>query len=195
MMTCRTSIVILSLGLAACSGSGSSGFDIRSEAAAIEQALARQTCVTYNAVDYCPADATRAQDSGRIDTNLSDATDVACMPNADGTCKVSVTFAPEGFSPETVYLVASRTDADAPWVIAPPPVSSGSPEAPNFEGMVGLDPATAVSPDGTVQVAVLVFLVPPADVPASVAELANTGADFVFVTPAQGVLTPRAHAS
>jgi len=47
---------LLSATLAACAGgSGSSGFDIRSENSAIEQALAEQRCVQRESLSICPA--------------------------------------------------------------------------------------------------------------------------------------------
>jgi hypothetical protein len=54
---------------------------------------------------------------------------------------------------------------------------------PNFDGTVEVTGIGAVpTPEVSVQVAVLVFLHPPATIPPEVAELTDTGADYAFVT-------------
>jgi hypothetical protein len=51
----RFLLALISLALAACSGSGSSGFDVSSENTAIDQALSQQQCVDFEGLTICPA--------------------------------------------------------------------------------------------------------------------------------------------
>jgi hypothetical protein len=213
-------LTVMLLAAAACDGgSGSSGFDIRSENAAITLALTQQQCVPHAGLLICPADetgnvpghvatptptvsaapaktATRgpspaatptgtpaAPPAPRIDTGVSKATAVPCVQAApDAACTFTLPFAPEGFAAGAVYRVAVRVDASGPWTIGPE-LSSGASPAASFDAPVSVATSTFVPAGGTsVQLAVLVFLKPGGAVPTVVDALADTGADYAFVT-------------
>jgi hypothetical protein len=182
------------LAAAACDGgSGSSGFDIRSENAAITLALMQQQCVPHAGLLICPADETgnvpgnvatpTVPQTPRIDTGVSKATVVPCVQAApDAACTFTLPFAPEGFPAGAVYRVAVRVDTSGPWTIGPE-LSSGASPAASFDAPVSVATSTLVPAGGTsVQLAVLVFLKPGGAVPTVVDALADTGADYAFVT-------------
>lgn len=222
--------------LAACSGgSGSSGFDSfpQSENSAIQQALAEQQCVMFEALSICPADtlptvqptapptpgvtgtptvtspARTATPTARpplptssptptatptpdlhpppkphIDTGINDGSILCALIDASNGCVVVVPFAPDGFPPGTVFRVAVRTvTPPRAWSIGADLTSTGSPSAPAFDGAVAVDQVDQL-PAGSarVQVAVLAFVHPPTNIPAKVETLADSGADYAFVT-------------
>lgn len=119
--------------------------------------------------------ATPAQPS--IDTNLDASDTLPCRQDGSGQpCIFVLTFQPHAVLADTAYRVAVRTrNPDSTWLIVP----------------VTDDSASIVvksTPSGRrYQIAVLLFLQDPGFVPDRVNLLADTGADFAFVTP---LLTP-----
>ncbi len=206
-MTWRHALWVAVFGLAgllaACAGgSGSSGFDVsaRAEDGAIEQALAEQRCVPGAGLSICPADlsapAAATPPAGpppspspaapQVDTGLRGDAPLACVATPGGPCTLTVPFAPEGFPATATYRVAVRPlEPQGRWAIGSAPVEHGMPGSPNFDGAAGLDAVAVEGPAQRVpvQVAVLVYLEPPASVPAQVEHLADSGADYAFVTP------------
>lgn len=230
----------LAFVLAACTGSGSSGFDINAEGAAITQALQEQRCVDFEGLTICPADVTPTPvnptttptptatpspfttptlgpgptasptivPSTRvptpaasatatpvvivptpgmsIDTGLEKDAPIACVAlAADTGCGLTLTFTAQGFPPEAVFRVAVRTlDPVSPWTIggeARPGADTHG--APDFEGPVAVQvPAATPGRSTRVQIAVLVFLTADGSVPPQVERLADSGADFAYVT-------------
>jgi len=189
--------------VAACAGgSGSSGFDVSpsAEEGAIVQALAEQRCVPGAGLTICPADGSApaaatppagpppspSPTAPRVDTGLRSDAPLACVAMPGGPCTLSVPFAPAGFPVTATYRVAVRPlDPTGRWAIGGAPVEHGMPGSPNFDGAAGLDAVALDGPEQRVpvQVAVLVYLAPPASVPAEVEHLADSGADYAFVTP------------
>ncbi len=178
---------ILALTLAACGGSGSSGFDIANENAAIERALETRECVGFENLIVCPADAVApAHGPEHVDTNLDPTGSVSCEQRSPGgRCNFMLAFAPVGFPPDTIFRVASRrSDPGAPWAIGVEPVRSGFGSAPSYEVQVELDVPVgdAPGPGVSVQFAVLAFIEPRAPLPTEVERLVVSGADYAFVT-------------
>jgi len=184
------------LGLMACAGgSGSSGFDISaaSEGAAIQRALDKQECLERKGLTICPAtegspavpgSPTPApsttpgpMSSPSIDTQLDHTTSLACslIPASD-TCLLSVLFTPRGFEPDAQFYVAVRTnEAGAPWTI--------NTDGARSDALGSFDaPLQAPVQSMEIQVAILVFNTLPATLAIEVVELADSGADFAYVT-------------
>ncbi|HUI25700.1 MAG TPA: hypothetical protein VL403_06400 [Candidatus Kryptonia bacterium] len=93
------------LSLAACSGSGSSGFDaLPGESAAIEQALDEQHCVQSDKLTICPADAGPSRIATPSSTPTPTATPTAFVPAAS----------PTQFSAPTTTATAARTFVSSP---------------------------------------------------------------------------------
>ena len=185
---------MLGLLAAACAGSGSSGFDISpsGESAAIAAALEQSRCVESGALSVCPADEVprdtpaNLPDSARIDTGVAGSEALACLPSdAAAGCDLVVPFAPQGFPAGAEFRVAVRDPDDgAQWHIGAEAERNGSPDAPSFDATVPLGPSEGqASPPANVQLVILVFLEPPPVVPTAVELLADSGADFAFVTP------------
>lgn len=189
--------------LAACAGgSGSSGFGAaaRAENAAIESALATLGCTTVTGADgltVCAADGVGAAPIGTpgptpgpgsqnatVDTNIDATRDIACVAiPASDQCTIRMSFATNGFPAGTAFRVAVRErDPDGHWRLAAAPDENGTPNAPSFDVDVVLDGPAVDAGGAAVQMAVLVFLLPPGPLPVEVDTLGATGADFAFVT-------------
>lgn len=177
------------LGLAACGGSGSGGFDI--EDAAIAGALEQGRCVEHSNLMICPTDSSSGPvampGSGPImvNTGLDPSGVILCTPVGDGsTCRVDVPIQAAGFTAAGQVRVAARTEPDGVWQVGDPIAFQGDASSPRFDASVRIPlpdrnfPAAQIA----VQLAVLVFLEMPGEVPAEVHELSQTGADIAFVT-------------
>jgi hypothetical protein len=129
----------------------------------------------------------------RVDTGINDATIPCSLVDSGDGCVLVVPFAPEGFPPATVFRVAIRTvEPPGAWDIGPDLVPSSPSTEPVFDAPVAVEaPARAPDVPQQVQVAVLAFLAPPAGVPASVQSLADSGADYAFVTADLTLLATR----
>jgi len=172
-------LMVLTAALAACAGgSGSSGFDVTSENAAIRQALDEQHCVTHQALMICPAEETSPTMAAatptpsplrtatppvatgptatptptvapHVATGVSLTGGIACaVMNGSQMCSVLVPFVAQGFPSSFVYRVAARTDPNGSWTISAEPVASGIPSMPNFDAAVGLNGVTSVPSAG-----------------------------------------------
>jgi hypothetical protein len=115
---------------------------------------------------------------------------VDCMvTDYDGTCDLRVAFWAKGFPPSAVFRVAIRKlnpgtlQPEGLWTIGDAPVPSGGPQMPSFDASVSAIPTADVT-GGTAmaQFAVLVFIDPPATIPEKTDALADTGADYAFIT-------------
>jgi hypothetical protein len=260
--------VLLIFGLTACEGgSGSSGFDIRSENAAIEAALTEQRCVQHESLAICPAaemgvtpsptppptavstptttfaappsstptiaitpggfptataspassaaapptpsrtpaaaasptstvvrtatvpgsatpTATATPTSGvqQVEIDIDPRAPVLCASVPGGGCAFMLPFAASGFPPDTTFRVAVRTvNPNGRWMISGA-LTPDSPETSTFDAPVDIGAPVNVCCGAGVQAAVLAFDQLPAGVPASVDELADTGAYAAFVT-------------
>ena len=124
-----------------------------------------------------------------IDTSLSNFSSIDC-PAAplENPCLIDFTFVPHGFPPDATYRVAQRDSADAAWtILSPPSVVADTPEA-SLDNQISLGPSAA--PTGSVselQLAVLVFIGEPQNLPTTVEQLGDSGAVFAYVTPLLGV--------
>jgi hypothetical protein len=126
----------------------------------------------------------------RISLGLDPRAPISCVRTGP-TCSFSLSFAPEGFPPDASYRIAARgLEPEGTWSLGPSPETDGPLHAPSFVTVVSVDVSSTdfnALPEETVvpiQLAVLVFFEPTEELPAEVQELAETGADFAFVTPA-----------
>ncbi|MGH7786631.1 MAG: hypothetical protein ACRERC_07175 [Candidatus Binatia bacterium] len=117
----------------------------------------------------------------QVDTNLSPGDAANCIITAPGgPCLFEFSFAPVGFDDRVSYRVAVRAidaSGSGAWSILEPPVDNGA----SYTVFMVLDPAAQQ------QTAVLVFEQPPGMLPDSVQRLAETGADYAFVSASFGV--------
>jgi hypothetical protein len=193
--------IVVSLLLASCGGSGSSGFDIAPgiEAPLIDRAIAEHRCVDGDdGLLICASGVSVPDPVGgtpspspqdlRVDAGLVG--EVDCGQSA---CMLSIGLTIDGLpAGADVRLAVRSSDADT-WQVGQPLALSSA---------AGGDPAIAVvpvegdlvagsRPGDDVQVAVLIFLPPLGDVPSEVAELRESGARYAFVL-APVTLTPGA---
>jgi hypothetical protein len=258
--------LLLAFGLGACEGgSGSSGFDVRSENAAIQEALVGQHCVQHESLTVCPAaetgatpsptsppsavstptatsaqpgpsstpssaftatgvrtttpsppssaattptgtpaaptsTATRTATALRSVTPTPTATATAtsgvqqveigidprapllCVSVQGGSCAFVLPFTASGFPTTAAFCVAVRTEnPNGRWMIGDVLTPSGL-ATWTFEVPVDINAPVSLCCGTAVQAAVLVFFNPPTNVPATVDELVDTGADAAFVT-------------
>ena len=188
-----TRLLVLLL-IAGCGGSGSSGFDLTSENAAITQALEGNRCVASGELTICPSGAspTLPSPSGQPKIDIAVAPDgvVDCTPaGSTTTCSFLLPLTVQHVTPGTELRVAVRSAGKREeWVVGDA-----------LEALSRLSAAVTVelgggasdAPPVSFQVAVLVFAAPPSSVPDRVRELAASAADVAFVT---GSLTPRPNA-
>ena len=198
---------VLAGALAGCGfdgGRGSSGFEIR-ENAIIQQVLDTQQCVSGTRLTFCPADrkdsgaftptptataatpgptATRTPDpEPRVDTQLANGASIVCTrSHAGAPCSLTFSFSGVGFPAAATFRVATRLRApDSAWSLAAAPTPRGDVDG-TFDTPVALD-IPAELDEASLQFAVLIFLLPPGSVPVRFDTLAQSGADFGFVTP------------
>jgi len=191
-------IAVATLALVAgCGGSGSSGFDPSFlEGLAIEQALGEQSCVPHDELVICAAGvATPLPGSGApglgeltVDANVGAGGFAGCSRANLDACRLTIDVSAAGVPPGAELRVAVRLLPDGAWRIGDAfslqATNGGSTDAPT---PVGLDVGPRGPEQAEVQVAVLVFPVPAASLPAEVDVLATTGARWVFVLPPQAV--------
>ena len=193
----RVVVLSVAVALAACTGgSGSSGFDLV-ENIVINQALDELRCVEHAGLTICPTDSPSSPDlpaplDMRVDTVLGENTTVECPAlNGDGLCGVTFLLAPQGFPPNAEFRIAVRTQPpDDPWEVLPEPTPVGSTDPAVFDLVIPVD-ISSIDPAGdlTIQVAVLVFFEGTDLMAGGIAQLADTGADLVFVTSELTVLS------
>lgn len=179
--------LVLTPALAACGGSGSSGFDISSpltEDAVIAAVVDTGECGESGGLAICRAGDTAEAMPGMptplpsadpaIDLVRPQSDGLACVPSTeDGSCDILVSFLP-GNLPGATYRVAVRgTEPRSDWVVAPEVAFAGGP----FEAVVRV-------PQGvdTIQIAVLVFDGGRDVEPGAIETLASSGATFAFVS-------------
>jgi hypothetical protein len=182
----RTSTwVLLLLLCAGCGGSGSSGFDVTSEDAAIARALEGNRCVASGDLTICAngASPTVPSPTGqpRIEIGIAPDGVVDCVRASDeATCSAAVPIATHQVAPGAEIRVATRgPGAASDWL-----VGSALEPLPQLSAAVTIDlgAGAAGTPLAPLQIAVLVFAGPTPDVPARVPALASTAADFAFVS-------------
>jgi hypothetical protein len=119
-----------------------------------------------------------------IATNLDDESGLPCAaaPSPEQpSCSFVFEFAPHGFPPGSTFRVAVRTvEPPTEWVILGEPTNVGTEDAPYY--VQDLEFRTS-DPNRIYQVAVLTYLAPPSAVAEAVDRLAESDADFAFVTP------------
>jgi hypothetical protein len=185
-------LFVLTLLLAACGGSGSSGFDVAPgiEAPLIDRAIAENRCVEGDGgLLICPSGVPAPGPDGgmnapgpsdvRVAANLAGAVDCA----TDDACTLPVDVSADGLPEGARVRVATRASGADSWRIGAPvevqPSVGGDPVVTPVE--VQLD--GGLTQGSEVQVAVLVFLPPLGAVPDRVRELRDTGASYAFVLP------------
>ena len=210
-LTWLLSVLVLA-ACAGGSGSSGFDNSPSAENAAISQALDQQRCVQRPALIICPADqetpsplptptapgaATGTPVASptptvheptvtpqpRVDTGgIDQSGGVDCAPSpVDNTCRFTLPFAPQGFPLTAMVRIAVRTDETGRWTISSAGPPNGPLAMPSFDAPVAV--GQAVGTGVPVQIAILVFLDFPAAIPAEVTELAESGADYAFVTP------------
>ena len=183
-------LLLLTVLLAACGGSGSSGFDVAPggfEAPLIERAIAENRCVAgADDLLICPSGVPVPDPNGappapgpaelRVDAGF--AGEVDCT--SDG-CMASLGVTIDGLPAGAQVRVAVRSAGARVWRVGEPlAVSSAGGSVGVVAPVVGeAGGETAAAEE--VQVAVLVFVPPPGEVPANVHELHETGARYAFV--------------
>lgn len=178
--------------LAACNGSGSSGFDrVRpsSENAAIQQVIDAQECMKSADLQICflPAMAPNpAPPPLQMHVELlSDVSalvaDCSDFSSAEPDCQFPLLFLAENFPSDATFLVAVRiADPLGVWRIGP---DRASPHFSNELELTAVVHGNFLGGDSVpIDMAILAFLgQSPPSFPATLSELADTGADLVFV--------------
>jgi hypothetical protein len=181
--------------IAGCAGgSGSSGFDVSplTESQAISEAIDGQECVVFAAHTFCAsgveADTGTFQGAAVIIDTPPDplVCDGAAAPEA---CTASLAFHTEGFIIQNSLLAAVSDSERGPWTLAPLTVAEDVTGPRKVTIMVPGEPA-ADSPTPVIA-AVLVYAIPPEDVPQTGAHLADFGADAFYVSPRLEIIVPR----
>jgi len=197
----------LAFGCTGDGGRGSSGFDIK-ENLIIVRVLETQECVTTQQLTFCPADqaagttptptATAPTPTGQIpptatpgvqpppqvNTGLAGGAAISCTQHRPGDpCRLTFAFSAVGFGDQAGFRVVARLrEPNSDWSLAESPVPVAGTDPAMFEVPVSLDvPVAAHAP--RVQLAVLAFRMAPESVPRQFELLADTVADFAFVTP------------
>ncbi|MFI5394541.1 MAG: hypothetical protein ACHQ9S_03315 [Candidatus Binatia bacterium] len=130
--------------LTACAGgSGSSGFDVRSENAAIQTALAEQRCVQHESLTICPAGEASASPEGSPTPSPMPAvtpTPTSGPPTPTAT-QAGSTFTPGSLPTATVTLAATRSAVPTSTATASPTmIPAGTQQVE-----VALDPSTPIT--------------------------------------------------
>ena len=188
-------------------GRGSSGFDL--EAALIERVLTQQRCESRESVLFCPADqqpagatptptmastpptppisptpTATAVPMRRVDTGLANGTSIACTrERASDPCRLTFSFQAFGFGGAPALRVAAQLRPPGiGWDVAPPLTVDLNADPPRYDAMIAV--SAPVDPQSlSIRFAVLVLASPSATLPARLAVLADSGAEFAFVTP------------
>jgi hypothetical protein len=175
-------------------GSGSSGFDVSplTESQAISEAIDGQECVAFEERTYCAsgveADTGTFQGAAVIIDTPPDplVCDGAATPEE---CTASLAFHTEGFIIQNSLLAAVSDSERGPWRLAPLTVAEDVTGPRKVTITVPGEPG-AESPTPVIA-AVLVYAVPPEDVPQTSARLADFGADAFYVSPRLEIVVPR----
>ncbi len=127
----------------------------------------------------------------QITLDINPVVPIACTAAPSAGCAFVLPFTARGFPATAAFRVAVRTvDPPGAWMIGPAFVANGaeptSIDAPTTISGVASAPAGPIA----AQAAVLVFGSATPDVPASVSELVDSGAEAAFVTP-QFTLQPQ----
>lgn len=185
----RLVTLFLTVLLAACGGSGSSGFDVAPglEATLIGRAIAENRCVEGDGLLICPSGVPApGPDNGmnvpgpsevRVEAGL--AGEVDCSTGS--TCTLPVTVSTDGLPEGAQIRIAVRaSDADV-WQVGEPIEVQSSSGGDGTVTPVDVELAGESAPGSEAQAAVLVFLPPIGVVPTQVQELRETGASYAFV--------------
>jgi hypothetical protein len=185
---CAGWTALLALTLAACGGSGSSGFDgaPASESDAIMQAVDEQSCVVFETVVYCGSAAEVSVGGEGATVAIEDPMiPVVCTQDPeDAECVATVDIQPSGFPTGTAFRAAASHSIDGPWILSadvPPPSSGGS--GGDGEAVdVQVPSAGPSAPPQPLVVAFLIYLTPPpADLPSDAPQLSDFEPDIVYV--------------
>lgn len=192
-------LLFLTVVLAACGGSGSSGFDVApggAEAPLIERAIAENRCVEGGGgLLICPSGVPAPGPDGGMNTpGPSDvrvaagfAGEVDCGPGTG--CTLPVAVSTEGLPDGARLRIAVRSSGADVWQVGEPIEVQPSSGGDVVMTPVEVELTGESSPGEAVQLAVLVFLPPLGAVPSEVRELRETGASYAFVL-APVALTP-----
>ncbi len=185
----KSLIAIAALVVAACGGSGSSGFDgaIKSEPEAIEKATTEGTCVDFKDTTYCASGAPVliGDDSAAVDFDESSGPLPCPQLPGDPGCTTTVGFEPSGFPEAAVLLGAWAESERGPWTLSSVdstvPGSGG--EGDEDDDVVVVLPDAGDGEPSPVVIAVLVYLdAVPDDAPAVSLRLRGFEPDIVYVS-------------
>lgn len=184
-------VFLLGVLLSSCAGgSGSSGFDISpsAENESINQVLTTKQCLPDEVLTLCPANETALDVPVPGQTPAPQGVDVGtmvdstnfgrCAEGIEQSCRLPVMITVAGLTPGSAYQVAARgSDPLSSWVIAAAASVVPGDERTAFPATIEV-PAASLS----IQVAVLVFIDGVGTTLGELQTLAETGADFAFVT-------------
>jgi hypothetical protein len=198
-MRARRLVVFLTALLAACGGSGSSGFDVAPglEATLIGRAIAENRCVEGDGLLICPSgvpapgpdNGMNAPGPSEVRVEAGFAGEVEC--STGGSCTLPVSVSTDGLPEGAQIRVAVRASGADVWQVGAPIEVQSSSGGGGTVTPVDVELAGESTPGSEAQVAVLVFLPPLGPVPTEVTELRETGASYAFVLPPVA-LTPGA---
>lgn len=185
----RAISLALALTTAACAGgtgTGSSGL-IGTEGALVARVVETGECEQFDGVDYCPADEPNALPSGKyISTPFDDQTSIGCFRSESGSalCVFVFSFEPQGFSADDEFVIAIRgADTEEPWDLFSlrEPLTEEEEDADLIITSIVID--LADDSGEQIQLGILAFPEPVANLPETTDTLAELGAEAVFLAP------------
>jgi hypothetical protein len=189
-------LFLLGLGLTACSGSGSSGFDgphndtlsptRLAENALIAGLLQDSTCIECDGLLVCPTDADLTPEGVVVSSTPAEPhfpETMICQQDRTGApCRLALTFTLEGFAPASTFRVAARpVVSNAPWLVGKAHTVTSTPQTFRLDAVVRVPPPEFADADFEVQLAVLVVTDATTPLPRQFAQLEESGADLAFV--------------
>jgi len=180
--------------VAGCGGSGSSGFDVSqlSESATIARAIDTGECVDFNAKAYCAsgAEAKTPVLQGAAVIIQEPSSPLECDGHkTNDQCTASLEFATVGFEKPSSFLAAVSDSEKGPWTLVPLTVSEDV-TAPRTVSITV--PASPAAPPAHVIAAVLVYVDRvPDGLPQTSAQLADFGADLMYVSSRLKIVVPQ----
>ena len=191
--------LLILLGLTACGGSGSSGFDgphtdtlsasRLAENALIAEVIDNGVCMQVDTLNVCPTNTRITSTGAEVDTPLSPMPpSISCSQRpSNPACTVAVTFTPQGFARTQRFFVAARPLlSNAPWQRGNTTVVTGPVSASRLDAVLEVPAPAAQQTTADILVVLLVVADPLVTVPAQFDQLEDSGADFAIVTQLAG---------
>jgi hypothetical protein len=142
---------LLIFGLTACEGgSGSSGFDVRSENAAIDEALVAQHCVQHESLTICPAAETGATPSPTVAPSAATTPTPSSAPPGP-TATPNSAFTPGGVPTATASPASSAATTPTPSRTPAAAATPTSTAARTVTALRSATPTATATPTSSVQ--------------------------------------------